>query len=100
MLCTNSVILQKKYVPFILQLSILLLVILCSVTEERHVTRTRRSIYHFPPPEVPSFKRDAVERPPQFSRSMDQKSEAYYNFKEFGSTALPLRSAVESVPNT
>lgn len=64
------------------------------------MSRNRRSLHHFPPPETPTFRRDAVERPPQFSRAVDEKSEAYSRVRDFGSENLPLRAAVESVPNT
>lgn len=50
---------------------------------------------HQPPPGAPSFLRSSVESIPQIS---NQKNEALLSVS-YGETALPLRSAVESVPS-
>ncbi|XP_028131818.1 probable chitinase 10 [Diabrotica virgifera virgifera] len=72
------------------------LLLLCvSLTEER-ATRTKTRIKrdsHMPPPGVPSFRRDSVEHVPK------DKNLAYSLPPEYGSVSLPLRAAVESIPN-
>lgn len=78
-------------------LIISLVVISISLTEERS-TRSRprfRREGHIPPPGVPTFLRDSVEHIPKGEKNLPLKTQS----PPYGSTRLPLRVAVESVPN-
>nr|WNT43924.1 chitinase 2 [Monochamus alternatus] len=67
-----------------------------SLTNEK-VLRVKRS-EHVPPLDAPTFRRDSVEHPPIFDRYTDRSS--YYTvLEEYGSRSLPLRAAVESIPD-
>lgn len=62
-----------------------------SNTEQR-ATRLKRS-EHVPPFAVPTFRRDSVEKIPDFEYNFDRSSPYRYR------SSLPLRSAVESIPD-
>lgn len=54
---------------------------------------------HVPPPNVPTFRRDSVEHVPDIDITSNMKA-SYMALEEYGSKSLPLRTAVESVPDT
>ncbi|KAJ8920078.1 hypothetical protein NQ315_011732 [Exocentrus adspersus] len=68
-----------------------------SLTEEK-AARLKRSQPHYPPLDAPTFRRDSVEYVPYSGHHSDRSSQ-YTVYEEFGSRALPLRSAVESIPD-
>ncbi|ENN70443.1 hypothetical protein YQE_12947, partial [Dendroctonus ponderosae] len=80
--------------------TILILLLLLATTEQRSQSfsaiRAKRS-EHVPSLETPTFRRDSVEHiPEEVSSSMKA---SYMSLEEFGSKSLPLRTAVESVPD-
>ncbi|KAF5303798.1 hypothetical protein FQR65_LT08134 [Abscondita terminalis] len=66
-------------------------------TEEKTLRRFKRS-EHEPPPGTLSFQRSAVESYPDLPRPSD-RSAPFTDYNEYGSKFLPLRTAVESVPD-
>ncbi|KAG5889208.1 hypothetical protein JTB14_033286 [Gonioctena quinquepunctata] len=71
------------------------LLISISLTEEKS-TRIKRDS-HTPPLYVPTFRRDSVEHIPETNE--DYRKSPYLKYEEFGTRSLPLRTAVESVPD-
>lgn len=66
-----------------------------NITKE---TKLRKKRSHLPSSSVRTFLRDSVEKVPVFSPS--DRSAAYtLSEPEFGTRSLPLRVAVESVPD-
>ncbi|XP_056636318.1 probable chitinase 10 [Diorhabda sublineata] len=66
-----------------------------ALTEGRStINRPRFKREHIPPPGVPTFRRDSVEHIPKGEKNLPLLTETHY-----GSTTIPLRAAVESVPN-
>lgn len=92
----------KKVILILISICIYFLLQICAVlvfyissTEEK-VVRVKRS-QHVPPLDAPTFRRDSVEHAPVFDQYVDR---SYYTvYEEFGSKSLPLRAAVESIPN-
>nr|XP_023029163.1 probable chitinase 10 isoform X2 [Leptinotarsa decemlineata] len=69
--------------------------LLCTSLTEEKSTRVKRD-RHAPPLNVPTFRRDSVEHVPEADRD---RSSPYLKYEEFGTKSLPLRTAVESVPD-
>lgn len=65
-------------------------------TAGRNFVREKRD--HIPPAWVPTFLRDSVEQVPHMLRAADRSS-AYTEINTFGTKSLPLRAAVETVPD-
>ncbi|CAG9760168.1 unnamed protein product [Ceutorhynchus assimilis] len=80
---------------------VLLLFLLVSTTEPRSQngppSRTRKND-HTPSLQAPTFRRDSVEQVPDVNAFSNFKA-SNMGLEEFGSKSLPLRAAVESVPD-
>ncbi|XP_022917654.2 probable chitinase 10 isoform X1 [Onthophagus taurus] len=73
-----------------------ILVALCCLTPSNQRSFRRKRNLHEPPRGTQVFLRNAVESPPLVSQS-DKNLEKYE--EEYGSKSLPLRTAVESIPD-
>nr|XP_022917656.1 probable chitinase 10 isoform X3 [Onthophagus taurus] len=73
-----------------------ILVALCCLTPSNQRSFRRKRNLHEPPRGTQIFLRNAVESPPLVSQS-DKNLEKYE--EEYGSKSLPLRTAVESIPD-
>ncbi|XP_050304967.1 probable chitinase 10 isoform X2 [Anthonomus grandis grandis] len=79
-----------------------ILLIFVSTTEERSYNGppiASEQSRHIPSTNVLSFRRDSVEHVPEVEPSYSIKKGSYMTLEEFGSKSLPLRAAVESVPD-